>query len=124
MHKDRLGVLKAGPVWDFDRNTFVPVTSFAVKKAIYYERLFQDPAFVKIVKKRWKVVKPQFDQIADYIRTTAAKTRVSNEINIGLWPIYTTHNGDETMSFDESIDRMVSAYETRLAMLDRKIKSW
>lgn len=123
MHKDRLGVLKAGPVWDFDRNTFVPVTTTAVKNALYYGRLFQDPAFVKIVKKRWKVVKPQFEQIGNYIRDAAAKTRVSNEINISLWPISTTHNGDESMSFDDSIDRMISSYETRLARLNKRIKN-
>lgn len=121
MHKDRGGVLKAGPVWDFDWGTYTPGTSYTVKNAIYYGRLFSDPAFVTIVKDRWAVLKPQFDAIGTYIRTTAAKIKVSNNINIGLWPISSSVNGDETMSFDAAVDRMVDAYEAKLAWLNTQI---
>ena len=121
MYKDRLGVLKAGPVWDFDWGTYRPGTSYTIKNAIYYGRLFSDPAFVTIVKTRWAALKPQFDAIGTYIRTVAAQTKVSNEINIGLWPISSTVNGDETMSFDASIDRIVDAYEAKLAWLNTQI---
>ena len=121
MHKDRNGVLKAGPVWDFDCGTYTPDIGYTVNNALYYGRLFSDPAFVTIVKTRWAALKPQFDAIGAYIRSIAAQTRVSNEINIGLWPISSTDNGDETMSFDVAIDRMVDAYEAKLAWLDLQI---
>ena len=121
MYKDRGGVLKAGPVWDFDWKTYTPGTNFKVKDAIYYERLFSDPAFVAIVKDRWAVLKPKFDAIGAYIRATAARIKVSNHINIGFWPISSTVNGDETLSFDAAVDRMVSAYESKLAWLNTQI---
>jgi hypothetical protein len=42
MHKDRLGKLIAGPVWDFDWGTFKPnVTRFLDNTAIYYSALFR-----------------------------------------------------------------------------------
>jgi hypothetical protein len=51
----------------------------------------------------------------------AAQTKVSNEINIGLWPISSSVNGDEKMSFDAAIDRMVKAYEEKLSWLNAQI---
>ena len=121
MHKDRGGILKAGPVWDFDWGTYTPGTDYSAKGAIYYGRLFSDPAFVTIVKDRWATLKPRFDAIGIYIRTMAAQTKVSNEINIGLWPISSSVNGDEKMSFDAAIDRMVKAYEEKLSWLNAQI---
>ena len=121
MHKDRLGVLKAGPVWDFDWGTYTPGTGYTVKNAIYYGRLFQDPAFVNIVKSRWAALKSGFETIPDYIRNTASKTKNSNKMNISMWPISSRVNGDETMSFDDAINRMISAYEEKLQWLDSQI---
>ena len=125
MNKDRLGKLKAGPVWDFDWETFVPrkAKSFTIKDAIYYARLFSDPAFVAVVKERWAAQKPMFDGISDYIRSVASKIEVSNEIDAEIWPYPAsqTVNGDEQMSFDDAVERIISAYETKLAWLDTQI---
>ena len=124
MHKDRLGVLKAGPVWDFDWGIYTPGTTFSIDNAIYYGRLFQDPVFKSLVKTRWTALKPQFTAIETYIRSVAAKTKVSNEINIRLWPISSSINGDESMGFDDCIDRMVDAYKGKLNWLDVQISAW
>ena len=121
MHKDRLDVLKAGPVWDFDWGTFTPGTSYSVKNAIYYGRLFQDPVFISIVKSRWSILKSGFETIPEYIRSIASTTKNSNNLNISLWPISSRVNGDETMSFEDAINRMVAAYEAKLQWLDIQI---
>lgn len=121
MHKDRLGKLTAGPVWDFDYGTFTPNKYFYIKGAMYYGRLFTDPTFVSLVKSRWFQLKPKFETIPDYIRKTAENIKVSNEINIGLWPINSTINGDEKMTFEESIDRMIQAYTQKLEWMDKQI---
>ena len=125
MHKDRLGKLTAGPVWDFDWNTFTPGTSniYRIKSAIYYDRLFDDPQFVTLVKSRWSVLKPKFETIPDYIKKTAAEIEVSNNINIKMWPISSTVNGDEKMTYEESIERMVSAYTEKLKWMDSQISN-
>ena len=122
MHKDRLGKLTAGPVWDFDYATFRPHNnSFRIKDAIYYNRLFQDPAFVALVKARWTMFKPQFERIYSYIYATAATLRASDAINAKMWPISSTVNGDEKMPFETAIDRMAGNYHDRLVWLDAQI---
>lgn len=119
MHKDRLGKLTAGPVWDFDYMTFSPHTNnFLIKDAIYYNRLFQDPAFVALVKARWSMLKPRFERIYDYIYATAATLKDSEPINTKMWPISTELNGDEKMSFGAAADRMANSYHGRIERLD------
>lgn len=121
MYKDRLGPLCAGPVWDFDWGTFTPGSGFSIMHALYYLRLFLDPSFVSVVKTRWSLLKPRFDLIVEYIRDMAEIVRNSNEINTGIWPISSTVNGDEQSSFDDSIERMIAAYEDKFLWLDTQI---
>ena len=124
MYKDRNGKLTAGPVWDFDWETFKPnrAKSYSIKNFIYYGRLFEDPVFVSIVKERWALHKSKFDNIPDYIRTVAAKIKKSNETDKTIWPMGSTVNGDDDMTFDEAVERMITAYKTKLQWLDEKIE--
>ena len=125
VHKDMLGKLKAGPVWDFDWETFKPSKSqmFAVKNAIYYERLFEDPAFVSEVKRRWSTYKDKFDLIPIYIQNRADMLRASNSRNIEMWPITADVNGDNTLNYDDAIDRLKSSYRNKLEWLDAQIRN-
>lgn len=136
MYKDRGGKLKAGPVWDFDYETFDPdkTNKFTTtnydksKKHIYYERLFEDPVFVAEVKRRWSLYKESFDQIPAYIRKMAAYVKASNELDFVLWPklpeygIPSTVNGDQDFTFDEAVERIISCYEAKVAWMDIQIK--
>ncbi len=122
MHKDKGGKLKAGPVWDFDWGTFVPTTTtLRLSKAIYYERLLQDPVFVARVKERWAELKPAFEEIPAFIEEEKAKLSKSADVNIQLWPISSRTNGDETLTYDAAVTRMINAYNNRLQTLDRVI---
>ena len=47
--------------------------------------------------------------------------RESNEINIAKWPINSATNGDEQMTFDEAIERMIDAYKFRMETIDAAI---
>ena len=125
MYKDRNGKLTAGPVWDFDWGTFKPDRgeSYSIKDFIYYERLFEDPVFVSIVKERWAMHKSKFENIPEYIRTVAAKIKKSNETDKTIWPMDSTENGDEDMTFDKAVERMITAYKTKLQWLDAEIES-
>lgn len=60
-HKDIGGLLNAGPIWDFDQslgNTLLEEmnepTGFRMVNIIWYERLFQDEAFVKRYKTKYR----------------------------------------------------------------------
>lgn len=136
MYKDRGEKLKAGPVWDFDYETFYPskINKFNAAnndknmEHIYYERLFEDPEFVSEVKSRWAAYKAGFDQIPAYIRKMAAYVKASNELDIALWPklpeygVPSTVNGDQNLSFDEAVERIISNYEAKVAWMDTQIK--
>ena len=124
MHKDRNGKLTAGPVWDFDWGTFMlsRAETYSIKDFIYYGRLFEDPVFVSIVKERWAMHKSKFDNIPDYIRTVAAKIKKSNETDKTIWPMDSTVNEDQDMTFDEAVERLIRAYKTKLQWLDTEIK--
>lgn len=125
MYKDRDskgGKLKAGPVWDFDWGTFIPgATSFYIKNAIWYNRLFLDSDFVALVKSRWSSFKNKFDEIPAFIDSQAALIKNSAEINSRIWPVTSTENGDESLGFDEAVERMKRAYQERVAWLDNAI---
>ena len=75
MHKDKDGLLKAGPVWDFDWETFVPykVNGYVVRDAIYYPYLFADEGFVARLKERWTLLKPRLEQVGAFIESEAAR---------------------------------------------------
>ena len=122
MHKDREGKLFAGPVWDFDWGTFVPgVNDILIKNSIWFDKLFQDADFVAEVKSRWNLLKPEFETVIDYINEEASYIRESAEVNSEMWPITIHVNGDETMSFDQAVNRLRTVYRDRIDLLDRII---
>lgn len=123
MHKDKGGKLCAGPMWDYDWNTFVPVKSngYELKKYIYYPVLFNDEEFVLEVKERWPAAKENFDKVADFIDSEAEKIRNSEKMNNAKWPISQRVNGDETMSFEDAVARLKKSYIDKLQWLDQQI---
>ena len=121
MHKDKGGKLVMGPVWDFDWETYTPKTWFSINEALYYKRLFQDPRFVERVKERWEMYKSDYETLPEYIRSEAARIRNSDRMDGPMWPITQWVNGDENMSFDDAVDRMVKVYEERFDWMDAEI---
>ena len=128
MNKERGGKLKAGPVWDFDWQTFSDHPNegkFVARNAVWFDKLFADPAFVSATKTRWNAYKSKFDAIPTFIRTEAARIKNSSEINIQMWPLkdQPNINYDEQKTFDEAIARMIKEYEKRLAWLHTNINN-
>lgn len=125
MHKDRGGLLKAGPVWDFDWETFVPykTSGYVIQGAVYYGRLFQDEAFVARVKERWALLKPRFDAVADFIDSEAERLAPAIKENMVMWPIDVVVNQDESLSFEAAVDRMKTSYKNKLNWLNRHIEN-
>ena len=124
-HKDRLGKLKAGPVWDFDYGTFRPgsATSFRIKSAIYYDQLFNDPQFVKMVRARWRLFLPAFRVIPQTIMQEAWFLRHSERFDHQRWPFTNTVNDEQDLTFEEAVARMIDAYQTKLEWLNQQIES-
>lgn len=125
LHKDRDGLLMAGPVWDFDWDTFTPYKSTVLcnGEAIYFGRLFQDEVFVARVKERWELLKPRFDTVSAYITSEAERLAPSASVNLKMWPISMVVNGDEKLSFEAAVNRMRSSYESKVRWLNNYINN-
>ena len=124
MHKDKGGKLTAGPVWDFDWETYMPTTWWRIKDALYYDRLFQDESFKARVKERWNMFRDDFATLPEFIRSEAAKIAVSEIFNHKMWPINQVVNQDENLPFEEAVNRMISSYEAKLKWMEKEIGKW
>ncbi len=81
-------LLYMGPVWDFDitagnvdygvDSAINPTLPWIRSQALWYEQLFQDPAFLAAVKARWTEIRPQVNNIPSFIDTTAAALAQGN----------------------------------------------
>lgn len=129
-HKDRGGKLFAGPCWDFDWGVLSFYTSGGDRRlvnrhAIWYDRLFQDPAFLARAKARLQEVLPQLQTIPDYMEECRALLKDSAFLNFQLWdPAGDASqnggniiNGDENLSFDAAVDRLKANYTTHLQLI-------
>lgn len=122
MYKDRGGKLTAGPVWDFDWQTFVPSsTSFLDNRTIWYEGLFRDAYFVKRVKEKWNESKADFENILNFIDSQAAMYEESAKKNGDMWKISIVVNNDESLTWEKAVERMKTSYKSRFDYLDRNI---
>lgn len=127
MYKDVNEKLKAGPCWDFDWGTYMPekVTEWRAKTVgLWYPRMFKDPAFVARVKEKWAESKPDFLDIKNYVDSLSAVIKTSAEVDNAMWPLAKYKiNGDENLSYDESIERMKSYIDERIEWLDASISA-
>ena len=134
-HKDGSGKLVAGPCWDFDWGVLSYNTSphartgFVNRNAIWYARLFQDPAFAKKVRDRFFELKPQLETIPAYIDDCQRLLEKSAELNFAMWNPAEDRsqnggriiNGDENMSFADAVARLRSIYQERLEVMSAKL---
>ena len=125
-YKDRMDVLKAGPIWDSDWKTFAEqkVMGFYAKESLYYSQLFKDPEFVRKVKERWATFKPAFEEITELILTVGLSLDISAELNDAMWSLQNVNNNNEDnlYSFNSAIHRMSGIYANRLKWLDGQIR--
>lgn len=129
VYKKRGGLLFAGPVWDFDWPSFIPdQDNWKIKECLYYGRLFEDPAFIDRVKKRWSENKEKFENVCNIvISSEAERIRFSEKRNSEYWPIEDEiaqlYNGDEHLSFEDAVNRMKYALTQRIVWMDLAIAS-
>ena len=117
----RGGKFYAGPVWDFDWETYLTGrTELLISQSIYYKDLLQDARFREHMRERWKVLKPKFQKLDSFIDTQASWIRSSESVNHSKWPIQGFNvNQDETMSFQEAVDHLKLSLIERIAVLDK-----
>ena len=134
LYKDAGGKLNAGPVWEFDWGTFIPVEFNPSQDQInyscrgpkfYLNRICrEDPRFRAIAKTRWMNYREDLARIPEYIDALAATLVASDRINIALWPISRTTNQDVDLSYSEAVARLKQAYIEKFNWLDAQIKTY
>lgn len=152
MHKDAGGKLCAGPAWDYDWGTFIDMkyignsnygetsstagkiqNKYTMRYTMWYQYLFNDPAFKAVVKERWAVLKPKMETALTHLDERAAEVKASDEFNHAMWPIegmivyqgyrYGFPNHDEKLAYDDAIASMRAALSARLTWLDTEINN-
>lgn len=139
MHKDAGGKLCAGPAWDYDWGTFISMDNitdnsstagsvrnkFTMRYTMWYQYLFNDSAFVSVVKSRWAELKPKFETSLGYLDELAASLELSDTFNHAMWPCTGFNkefpNFDENLSYEDAIASMRAALEARIAWLDEQV---
>ena len=126
LYKARGGKLYHGPVWDFDYHVFCPQYTHqwvGATKSIFYPALLKDEKFRARLVERWDMQKNDLKNLPEYIDEQAERLRESERINHDMWPISNDENGDEKMTFQESVDRIKSAFLDKWEWMDQNIRN-
>jgi hypothetical protein len=132
LYKDRGQKLKMGPAWDFDLSAGNVDFSKARDprgwrirdQALWFNRLFQDPAFAKKVRERWNSIKrAQIDTLPAYVDQLAATLAVSHQENFRRWSMtqYDWPNAVVAGSFGGELRYLKNWLAQRIAWMDRRI---
>lgn len=127
MHHKPGDKLYMGPLWDFDiafgnvyYNNNNDYTGFWIRKATWYARLFQDPAFVKQVKERFAYFYNNKDVIFNEINENAEYLKYSVMENNAVWKTlyqYTWPNYAIWGSYDNEVAYLKQWLNSRLEWL-------
>lgn len=98
--------------------------------APWFDRFFEDPAFVHQLKNRWNELKPELDQLPDFIRDHAEKIDESQKKNFGPkvsggagWSITERKWNTSKIrgTYEGEINFLLDFVEKRLEWLDKNI---
>lgn len=121
-----------GPLWDFDislgnidfSDCQFPEGFFIKEFAFWISRLFEDPAFVRMVKDRWNEKRNEIFALLPYIKNQAAYLKNAQQINFKKWDILGIRvwfNPVVTGSYEGEVGYLHSWLNTRLNWLDLSI---
>lgn len=141
MHKDVNGVLKAGPVWDFDlafinvgldaggdirpsrfnRTDVIPLTGDSIYNgnALWYGRLLKYPKFKNKVKERWCTLEPKFRALANDIDKWQSLIEESAIVDEKMWQGQDPALFDTFTTFRSSVENLKRVYLYRIDSLNK-----
>ncbi|MDE1162638.1 MAG: CotH kinase family protein [Acidobacteriaceae bacterium] len=118
-----------GPVWDMNLGygninyspTVSPTDNYIRYNALWYKRLFDDPAFTSMLNARWQVVRTNAQTLNSYIDTRAAVLQNAQANNFARWPNLGERvwpNPVALGSYQAEVDAMKTWITKRLAYMD------
>ena len=113
-------------IGNFDYHGFLPSLAHqwaGATRTVYYPALYKDEKFRSRMFELWDRKKDDFLKLTGYIDEMAEKIRLSEEYNHALWPIPASQNenGDEQMTFQQSVDRIKEGFTEKWKWMDQHI---
>ena len=133
LYKKRDGKLFFGPIWDFDLalgnagyDDVDKTYGWHIRKATWFARLFEDPAFVAKVKTRWQTIKEEGDLelIFQYAQARAIWLNKAQERNFERWPIFNWTEWYTRVimgSYDAEVNEMIRWQRARATWMDTQL---
>lgn len=134
LYKDRNGKMSIGPLWDFDiaagninYDGAEKTAGWRISKNKWYKRLFDDPAFRKLVKDRWNALKlTKINNLNEYIDQQVKYIDKSQKANFVKWDILNTYvwpNAVVTGSYKGEINYLKTWLKDRTAWMDGELNN-
>lgn len=139
MYKSKNGLLKAGPVWDFDlafitvgldaggdirpsrlnRPDVVMLTGDSIynRNVLWYDQLLKDPAFANRVKERWNELEPKFRLLINDLDNWQKLIESSALADEELWKGQDPARFDIFTDWESSITNLKEVYMHRIESL-------
>lgn len=129
-YASKKGKWTAGPVWDFDWGGLSYYTSPHAKtglvnrNAVWYRKLHNIKEYRELLAERWKTLKPELLNCADFIDQTRDYLYQSDKLNRAMWdPAGAGNiNGDEQMDFTNACARLKANYLERIQVISSIIE--
>jgi hypothetical protein len=148
-HKDKNGMLRAGPAWDFDQafsnSTFNDGPNYSewiIEKSSrdswlfenyppFWIRLFQEKNFRRQLRLRWTSLRETVwatESIMSYIDSTASHLNEAQQRNFKRWDILgkfvwrSTPGFEQRMLYQMEVDYLKAFLNNRLTWMDSKLK--
>lgn len=114
------GVLKAGPVWDFDWASLYQRDYCIVKNSLYYDALFKSDAFNNRVKELWNEYSNQIE-IGDEIERIRSQINIAQQFDAIRWGVHKDPSGIIREDFDAYVDFLKETLAIKKAVVAQSI---
>ncbi|SEN26877.1 CotH protein [Prevotella sp. ne3005] len=125
MNMKRDGKLRMGPLWKMERSFGYGDSStsdFVIKNVKWYNRLFQDPAFVAKVKERFTYFYNHKNDILKEIDADVSYLRNAIPENNNKWEVFSGSSADDVRKkYQKEVTTMKSWIEKRMEWLNDEI---
>lgn len=123
--KDKDMPMYAGPVWDFDYETFLGAYSNSIitLRTTYFAFLLNDTGYVTRLKERWNTLKLEFEKVLPEIDAEAKLLESSQSINLPMWPAEKgAINGEYGLTYRQTVETLKLNLIRKILWMDKYIK--
>jgi hypothetical protein len=131
--KERGRKMEMYHVWDFDITMgncnytgFEKPDGWQMKGAKWYNKMFQDPSFVKEVQDRWNELYPQIKAVPSFVESQIELLDGAQDRNFERWDIldkYVWPNAVWLGSYEAEVEFLLDYYNRRVEWLNKQLNA-